>query len=143
MLKNRRDAGSAGVVVAIVVAVIVIIILPAVIWYIGVATSNVAGKGNAIKQKNTANNRIQAQEAFEQSYADIKAADKKVAIAKEALDLDPTDPTLRTNYTGVQQFCVGAVETYNADARKYSREDFRSTDLPQVIDDQDPATDCK
>jgi hypothetical protein len=144
---RKNDDGGAGLVIAIVLGVIAILILPAVIWFIGVATSDVAGKGNAIKKKNAAVNRISAQEAFEQSYADIKAADRKVAVAKEALDLDPTDPTLRTNYTGVKQFCIGAVEDYNADARKYTREDFRAVDLPAQIETDpdlaDPATDCK
>jgi len=140
--KVARGAGW-RVGVAVLATIVVVSILGAIGWGIGVLLSDPAGKGNAIKQKNTANNRIQAQELFEQSYADIKAADKKVKIAKEALATDPADPTLRTNYTGVLQFCVSAVEDYNADARKYSLEDFRSSDLPYQIDEFDLATDCK
>jgi hypothetical protein len=127
----------------IVVAVAFFAVLAAVIWMVGVGTSDLHGSGEAIKQRYNANNRIAAQERFEERFADIKAADRRIDVAKATLDADPADPTLRTNYTGAVQYCISAVGEYNADARKYTAEAFRAKDLPAQIDDTDPATDCK
>lgn len=127
-------------VVAVLIAVGVISIG---VWGFRVVTSDTAGKGNAVIQKNDANNRIAAQERFENMYQDVKAADAKITVAAEALALDPTDKTAQQNLTGVKNYCIQAAADYNAEARKYSAEDFRSADLPFQIDTFDTSTDCK
>ena len=126
-----------------VIVLLAAALLGAGAWAFRVATSDVKGRGDAVVQKNRADNRIAAQQRFEERYADIKAADRRIDVAKAALTADPKDPTLRTNYTGAVQYCISQVGEYNADARKYTAEAFRSADLPSQIDDLDPATDCK
>lgn len=118
-------------------------VISAALWAFGVFSSDIKGRGDATKTKNSGINRIAAQERFEDRFQDIKASDRKIDVAKMALELDPKNPTLQTNYTGTVQYCISAVAEYNADARKYTSEAFRAEDLPAVIDDQDATTDCK
>lgn len=118
-------------------------IIGVAVWGFNVATSDAKGRGDALQAKNSGINRVAAQERFEDRYQEILATDRKIDIAANALAVDPEDPTLRTNYTGVVQYCVDIVGKYNADARKYSAEAFRADDLPAVIDNNDIATDCK
>lgn len=113
------------------------------IWALNVATSGVRGQGNAVIQKNSAANWTTAQAEFEDMYAHIVATDKKVSIAKERLDLDAEDRTAQDVYYGTQTVCQSAVADYNAKARTFLAEDFRSADLPAQIDGHDPMTDCK
>jgi hypothetical protein len=113
------------------------------VWGFRVATSDVAGRGNAVIIKNNAVNRIAQQERFEQLYADIRASDQKITVASAAVIADPSDKTAQQNLTGMQNYCLSVVGDYNALARKYSAEDFRSVDLPEQIDQSIPSTDCK
>jgi hypothetical protein len=108
-----------------------------------VALSGPKGVGNAIIQKNSAENWTKAQAGFEDRYQEIVSADRKIAVHRTALEAAPTDPTLKTNLTGVTSVCMSAVAAYNADSRKFLKEDFKSADLPYQIDDSNPATDCK
>lgn len=108
-----------------------------------VALSGPKGVGNAIIQKNSAENWTKAQAGFEDKYQAIIAADRKIAVNTAALAADPKNPTLQTNVTGVTNICVSAVADYNAASRKFLLEDFKSADLPYQIDSTDPATDCK
>jgi hypothetical protein len=110
---------------------------------LSVALSGPKGVGNAIIQKNSAENWTKAQAGFEDSYQAIIAADRKIAVHRAALEAAPTDPTLKTNLSGVTNICISAVADYNADSRKFLKEDFKAADLPYQIDDSDPATDCK
>lgn len=112
-------------------------------WGFGVLTSDVKGRGDATRQKNSATNRIGAQERFEDLFAEIESADKRLDQAAADLATTPGDPTLRTNYTGLRNHCLDVVGDYNAEARKYTAAQFRAIDLPLEIDDTDPATDCK
>lgn len=112
-------------------------------YALSVALSGPKGVGDAIKTKNSASNWTKAQAEFEDRHQEIISADRKIAVHKTALDADPKNPTLRTNFTGVTNVCMSAVADYNADSRKYLMEDFKSADLPYQIDDTNPATDCK
>ena len=113
------------------------------IWVFSVATSDVKGRGDVVKINNSAPNRIAAQERFETLWGEIKTADGNIDTAWENLQADKTNPTLLTNYTGVQNHCRGLVNEYNALARKVTKGDWRSPDLPYEIDAANPATDCK
>jgi hypothetical protein len=137
----RGGTWRVGIWLAIVIGVIAIVGIG--VWGFRVITSDVAGQGNATIQKNSANNRIAAQERFEQMYQDIKASDRKIAVAAAALAVNKDDKTLQTNYTGTVNYCIQAVGDYNAEARKFTAEDFRSPDLPYQISTVDPDTDCK
>lgn len=128
------------ILIASIIGVIVVVFAS---WGFAVVTSGFFGSGNAIIKKNTANNRIAAQERFEQLYQDIKAADRRITQAKAASEAKPKDKTLLTNYTGTVNFCYQLVADYNANSRKYTQEDFRAIDLPYQIDSYDQTTDCK
>lgn len=112
-------------------------------WAFRVHTSDARGRGDAVSRKNSGDNRIAQQEAFEQLYADIKAADQRIDVMAEAKKAQPRDPISQTNYTGSVNYCIGLVADYNAKARSYTAEQWRAADLPAQIDTTDPATDCK
>jgi hypothetical protein len=113
------------------------------IWAFRVITSDARGQGDATIQKNAGSNRIAAQERFESMYADLIASDQKIDVFAQAVALSPQDKTSQTNLIGTMAYCVQARNDYNAEARKYSAEQFRSADLPYQIYVNDPATDCK
>lgn len=117
------------------------------IWGFSVVTSGPKGQGDAVIEKNSAENWLEAQARFEQNYAEIKAADVKIDNAYKIWQANPSDKTLQQTYTGLTSYCLGVVADYNADARSYLSEDFRAVDLPDQIDTEgnlaNPATDCK
>lgn len=117
--------------------------LAAGIWLVRVESSDIKGAGDAEIIKNEAKNRIRAQEGFEDKYAAIVTADRNLTITAEELAKNPGDRKLSTELTGQKMICNDAVGRYNADARKFSKEDFKAADLPDQIDDTDPATNCK
>lgn len=113
------------------------------VWAFKVATSDVKGQGDAVRTKNSGTNRIAAQERFESLYADIKAADERIDVMAAAKKAAPGDVVESTNYTGAQNYCIQIRAAYNAEARKYTAEQFRAVDLPAQIDSTDPAFDCQ
>jgi hypothetical protein len=126
-----------------IAGLLVIIAIPIVVWVVNVASSGVVGQGNAIIQKNSAENWTKAQGEFESIYAEIEATDRKITAAKTALDLDPEDLTAKQTYTGTQNVCLSMVADYNAKARNYLAAEFRAVDLPAQIDAINPNTDCQ
>lgn len=129
--------------VVVIVVMVFFGLIGIALWAFGVFTSDIKGKGDAIKTKNSAPNRIGAQEAFRDRYEDILAADKRIDTLAQGLKLSPDSQVAQTNYLGAVTYCQQAVAAYNADTQKYTRKDFLDADLPQRIDDLDPATDCK
>lgn len=126
-----------------ILAVLAVIALISVgVWGFKVATSDVKGQGDATVQKNSANNRIAAQERFEDLYAEIQQTDAKIGAAKQAYKANPTQVN-QTNLTGLVNYCLDVVGDYNAEARKYTSADFRAVDLPAQISEFDSKTDCK
>lgn len=108
-----------------------------------VATAPVRGQGEAHIAKHSAANWTAAQARFEEMYADIEATDRKIELAREALKADSDDKTAQQTLTGTQNYCVSAVGEYNAEARKYLAADFKASDLPEQINDNQQSTDCK
>lgn len=131
--------------VVVVVAVALSLVLGAGVWALKVATSDVKGRGDAEVIKNEARNRIRAQEGFEKLFADIQAADRNLTVTAEALRAKPgsSDLKLETELIGQKHHCAGLVADYDAKARQFSQQDFRSADLPVKIDLTDGTTDCK
>lgn len=127
----------------LVLILLILVLGPVAVWGLRVATSETKGRGDAVIEKNSAQNWTRAQARFEDLYAEIVATDRKVAVAKEALDADPNDRTLRDTYLGTRTVCLSFVADYNAEARKYLAGDFRAADLPPQINDTDRTTDCK
>ncbi len=140
----------------------VLILGPAAAWAIRVAVAPAKGAGDVRQQVNTATNRIDKQELFEQRIADVRSLDQRAGLAlddyrtagcktpAQALPGDEgqsltTCQKLYGNYTGARNRCVEVQANYNADARKISAARFRAADLPASLPDPaDPsATDCK
>jgi len=158
--RNASDRPRTSIVVWIVVAVFFLaVVLPLGLWLGGVFASPAVGKANAYKEKHSSTNWTQAQAQFEADYADVIKFDKQVTSAQDDLDQwvkdnphwqdsGPYDPSredhtnLVTDLKGARQQCQNTVADYNQRARTYTLRDFRAADLPQQIDDTDPATDC-
>ena len=111
-------------------------------WAFRVTTAEVRGQGNAVIQRENSTNRIAAQERFESLWAEAIAADKKIDVLTDAVADDPSYVN-KTNLIGARNYCLSVVADYDAEARKYTAENFRAIDLPAQIDDRDPKTDCK
>lgn len=129
------------------VILIAITLVSIAIWGITVAVSGVKGQGDAVIEKNSAENWTEAQATFERNYADVIATDIKIDNAYTLWQSDRQDKTLQQTYTGLVSYCLSVVAEYNADARSFLSEEFRAADLPEQINTQgqfaDVATDCK
>lgn len=142
MTTFRQDAktgmSAAGLVT---LAVIFICVLGFGIWGATVLLSNVTGSGNAIKQKNSAVNRIGQQEQFEQLAADYDGYIAKIATAKKAVldaQADPVALPLRqTELEGLEQQCIDAAQQFNANSRKYTARQWKSAGLPARLNPLD------
>lgn len=126
-------------VAACIVAILVII---GALWATGVLFAGPKGAGDAYKTNQSGTNRIAKQEWFEQTYADIQVADLSVNTMYTMKIEDPSYVN-RTNYTAAVQHCNTLVGNYDAEARKYSSEQWRDNALPETIDRTDPKFDCK
>jgi len=131
-----------------IIAVALAVLLGAIalgwaIWAMNVATSGIRGQGNAVIQKNSAQNWTKAQGEFESIYAEIVATDQKITVARQRLADDPDDRTAKDIAYGTENVCLSLVADYNAKARTYLAADFRAVDLPDQISNLDPTTDCK
>ena len=135
-------AGRFGIGWALVI-VLIVAALGAAWWGLSVLTSAPKGVGDAVVTKNSAANWTAAQARFEDLYAGIEAADRKIVLAAEQVAANPTDKTVQQTYTGLVSGCIDLVGDYNADARKYLAADFKAADLPARIDDVSSSTDCK
>lgn len=131
-------AGWSRAILAALATLAVVALVLIGTWWFRVSTSDVRGQGNAERTKNAASNRIAAQERFESLYAEIKATDAKLDV----LAADKS-ANAQTRLTGTKTYCLSVIADYDALARKYRSQDFRSVDLPAQIDTNNPATDCK
>lgn len=122
----------------IVAIIAFVLLIGGVVWGVTVLLAPVKGEGDKRIIKHDATNMIAAQERFEDLYQDILSTDRKIQVAKEA-----KGDTAVTNLQGLQSYCLGVVGEYNAAARKYTQEDFRSVDLPKEIDNTNTEMDCK
>lgn len=123
-MKAREIALYVGVVLAGVLIV-------AGIWIAGVALSGPVGAGEAHKQKENADNRIFANEQFQKLNAEYEATIAKLGPAKSA---STTSDEAEVRYQGLQQHCADVAADYNAAARSYRTQDFRTADLPESLD---------
>lgn len=112
-------------------------------WGAKVLFSDAKGRGDQIIQNNSAENRTAKQEKFETLFANVVAADQRIAVAKAEYKAAPKDDAARIRYFGAIQFCQQQVADYNSEARKITSEDWRSDDLPYQVSDLDSTTDCK
>jgi len=137
-----RGATWRGLVWVLAVSAVVAVVSVAA-WGFGVATSDVKGRGDAERTVNDADNRLAQQAYFEQTYADVRAADRKLTALAQDAAAHPSDAEARTRLVGAENYCQGLVGDYEAAARKQSAARFRAADLPAQIDQEDAATDCR
>lgn len=137
----RGGGWRLGVIIVAVVAFVLVV--SAAVWGIRVATSDVQGRGDAVRAKNDGQNRVLASERFEDTYQEILAADRRIDTLADAAAADPGSQVAATNLTGAITYCQGVVGDYNADARKYTSAEFRAADLPAQIDNVAADTDCE
>lgn len=138
-------ARSAGWRTAIwVVAVVAFLgLLAGGIWAIRVATSGPRGAGDVVRKTNDANNRIFAQQHFQDLYNQLLAYDQQLDQAAADKKQYPDDRTYAVNYSGLVKQCIDARNQYNADANKVTQAKWRDADLPYQIDATNPVSDCK
>lgn len=143
--EERRELNRAGRFGLgwMIVIVLVVCVIGIAAWGFRVLTSETKGRGDAVIEKNSAKNWVEAQKEFNVRYQDILATDLKIDIAKKAWNADKNDMVLRTNYNGLVNHCLSAVGEYNSLARSYLAKDFRDADLPAEIDPTNSTTDCK
>lgn len=137
---NRFGRFGLGWIIAIVVTVTLISMAG---WGLNVLLSEPKGRGDALIEKNSANNWVKAQKEFNDRYQDILATDLKIDAAKRAWNANKNDIVLQTNYNGLVNYCLSAVGEYNSLARSYLAQDFRDADLPAEIDSTNSTIDCK
>lgn len=141
---RRIQRGLFGSIVLWTLGIVAVILAAgALVWSLNVGTSEVRGEGDALREKNSAENWVNAQREFNIRHQDILSTDRKITDAKAAWDAAPQDAVLRTNYNGLVNYCNDAVAAYNALSRSYLAEDFRDADLPATINTLNPDTDCK
>lgn len=116
------------------------------IWWVAygakVYSSEFTGRGDAIIQKNSAENWVKAQAKFEDMYAGIVSQDQIITVMGETYDADPSAFN-KMNLDGARMVCLEQVGDYNAEARKYLSEEFRAADLPYEINTMSASTDCE
>lgn len=137
---GRGAAWRIGLLVLAILALVAVIGIG--VWGFKVATSDIKGQGDATRQKNDATNRIAAQQRFEDLYQEVIQSDRRITMLADATERDPSTVN-QTNLTGAINYCLDVVGDYNAEARKFTAEEFRAADLPAQIDNLDPATDCQ
>lgn len=110
------------------------------IWGFGVATAGLYGKGEAMKQVQSAEFRLEAYNYFYNQCASIQSLEGR--IDELTAQLNQFQSGTREYYytvaslTGTKSLRHEAIATYNADARKeYTEGQFRDSDLPYQIPD--------
>lgn len=126
-----------------IVIVVVGLLISGAVWGLTVALSGPRGQGDAIIEKNSAENWVAAQKEFEDRYQEILASDRRIDTAFAAKTASPDDRTVEQNFYGTVSYCQTIVGEYNALARSFLSEDFRAADLPSEISNTNPSTDCK
>lgn len=119
------------------------LLVGAIIWGISVATSGVRGAGDVVRQNNGADNRVFAQQHFEDLYAAVTTEDEQLDNADTGRRTHPNDSYYQSTFDGIQQECVRDRNQYNADADKVLLTDWQSKTLPHRMDPTDPKFDCK
>jgi hypothetical protein len=139
---------GAGWLLVIILGVLALV-TGAIFWGIGVATSDLKGQGDAIKQINSGTNRIEQYTHFWTLDKDIRSQAQNVATAKQqladfnkAMPISKDEPfniseqrtSLQNNYNGPLQLCRANVAQYNNDSKAYTSAKFKDSQLPWSYD---------
>lgn len=112
---------------------VLLTVIGAVFFGIQVATSNAKGAGEVVIKNNSAANRIEKQEKFEELIAKVEYNKALVAQHTKNVANNKDDKTAQQTLLGVQSACVASVEAYNAETRKITSVDWKAVDLPESL----------
>ncbi|MDJ0342196.1 hypothetical protein QMK19_03220 [Streptomyces sp. H10-C2] len=135
---SRRDLGDGargfGLGALILIAtVLVVALVGALIWAIGVFSSDTAGTGNVHKDQQSAQNREHWSATYNGDYAQVKADQDNLTTLKSAAEGQDATQQDRTNYLGAQLNCRTDVATYNADAANVLGHQWIPDGLPSTL----------
>jgi hypothetical protein len=133
---KSQKAVAGNIALWVIVAVVFVGLIGIGLWAFGVVTAPWAGQGGAFKQQQSATNRVQKQEMFEQIAADFDGYLVKIQIAVQAAkEATGINKELRqTELVGLRQTCVDSAQQFNAESRKYSSRVWKSAGLPLNLD---------
>jgi hypothetical protein len=126
--RNDRGVSTPLVVIGVCLAFVAVI---AGAWLLSVVLAEPVGRGEAYKQKESANNRVFAQERFQQLSEEYDATLVRIDQAAAAR---ATSPEAETRFQGLQAYCAQVVATYNTAAKSYRTRDFRDAGLLDHLD---------
>lgn len=132
---RKRIVGELWFWLAVLLLVIVVLVGVSLVWRYAIAGPK--GAVGAREQQQSAINRVQKQEQFEQLAADYDGYLVKIKLAKVAVKeaTDPVSKDLRqTELVGLRQVCVDAAQQFNAESRKYTSRVWKSAGLPTNLD---------
>lgn len=134
--REARDAteGTGCVLMAAVATVIVAFIVGALVWALGVFSSDAKGAGDEQKQKNSVTNRVYWQNEFNSLSQNIATYQAQIANAHATEVAHPGDSFYEQNLAGLVQECDIAVGQYNADAAKPIASPWLPDGLPTSYD---------
>jgi hypothetical protein len=128
MRNQDRGMSDAGVLVG---GLLLVVALIAGGWGASVLLAGLIGQGEAHKQKESANNRVFAQERFRQLSEEYDATLTRI---DQAAAVRGTSPEAEVRFQGLQSYCTDVVAKYNTAATSYRLQDFRDADLPDRLD---------
>jgi preprotein translocase subunit SecF len=134
---RRAQRGAFGAWVIWVVGILIVIgAISIAVWGFNVGTSDVKGKGDVIREKNSGKNRIAQQERFQSLNASFEGFLVNLQGARQALAAadEDTKPMRQVDLTGMQQQCVNTAQEFNALTQKVTAKDFIPDDVPQKLD---------
>lgn len=115
-------------------------------WLIKVALSDVKGAGDATVKINSADNRLQQQELFQDLYRKIQENElnlKQACADKWENKGKPSESFHNTNYSGMVMAYNQSVTEYNAQTQKARAEKWLPASLPTEITPVDLVNYCK
>ncbi len=127
-------------ILGIVAAIVLWIAIASAVWGFGVATAGIYGRGEARKEIQSAEFRIEAYQHFFNMCGSIQGLEGQIDELTAELELFEPGSREYTHtvksLTGVKGYRHQAIARYNQDALKdYTEGQFRDKDLPYQIPD--------
>jgi len=135
-VSRRRIIGEGSFWIVVVIVLSLVLVIAGLGWRYVIAGPK--GAVGAREQQQSAVNRVQKQEQFEQIAADYDGYLVKIQVAVDAVgSASGIDKELRqTELVGLRQTCVDAAQQFNAESRKYTSRVWKSAGLPASLDPQ-------
>jgi hypothetical protein len=126
----------------IIVGFLVLTILMISLWGFGVFTAGIKGQGEAYKEIQSKEFRLESYNYFFNQYHSILSLEGQIDVNISMLDSMEKDTKdynrIRTNVVALQSLRHQAIQSYNAEASKdYTAGQFRDKNLPYQIEDNE------